>query len=51
MQRIFNTELQKLYKAPKPVHGFIDAKKNDSRTIVTNAKQHTNKKIIINIDI
>lgn len=51
MQRIFNKELQKIYKAPKPVHGFVDTKKGDVRTIVTNAKQHTNKKILINIDI
>lgn len=46
IQRKISTLLQKIY-TPKPsVHGFIP-----DRSIVTNAKEHSSKKVVINIDL
>ncbi|MCH8880977.1 MAG: trypsin-like peptidase domain-containing protein, partial [Planctomycetes bacterium] len=44
----FSQFLYYLYqqRIPKPVHGFIKG-----RSIITNAQQHTQKKVVLNVDI
>jgi RNA-directed DNA polymerase len=46
LQKIFNICLQSLYTPFNQAHGFIP-----KRSIVTNAKVHTNKKYVYNIDL
>jgi len=43
--------LQEIYVPPKPVHGFIKSHDGSKKTIVSNAAQHVNKRIVINVDI
>lgn len=51
IQRKFNSLLQKLYSPPAPIHGFIESKAGIVKSIVTNANQHIQKHIVINVDI
>jgi len=51
MQRIFNSNLQKLYKVPQPVHGFVVSDSENKKTIITNASKHIKKNLVINIDL
>jgi RNA-directed DNA polymerase len=46
IQRKFSQVLYAIYETKHPVHGFAV-----SKSIVTNAKAHTNKKYVLNIDI
>ena len=51
MQSKLNDILETTYKAPNPVHGFIKKDNGNIRNIITNASKHTNKQVVINIDI
>ncbi|TQV61991.1 MAG: RNA-directed DNA polymerase [Sulfurovum sp.] len=51
IQKKFNSLLQKLYSPPAPIHGFIEKKDDIVKSIVTNANQHIQKHIVINVDI
>lgn len=46
LQKILATELEKIYVVQNPAHGFIK-----SKSIITNAKQHINRKYVLNIDL
>lgn len=46
IQRIILKELDEIYRPKNSTHGFIKG-----RSIVTNARAHTNKKFILNIDL
>ncbi|CUV65815.1 RNA-directed DNA polymerase [Sulfurovum sp. enrichment culture clone C5] len=52
LQKKLNRILQTIYNAPNSVHAFIKSKENEEKkSIVSNAKQHVKKQIVINIDI
>lgn len=51
VQKKLNLILQQIYKPPLPVHAFIKSEKDDIRNIISNAKQHERKAIVINVDI
>jgi len=52
LQKKLNNILQTIYKAPNPVHAFIRTKDNEKKkSIVSNAKQHVKKQVVINVDI
>ncbi|MGM0609357.1 MAG: reverse transcriptase domain-containing protein [Candidatus Muiribacteriota bacterium] len=51
MQKKILDILSELYQAPKPVHGFIKSENDCTKNIISNAKQHVRKKIVINVDI
>jgi len=51
LQKKLSEELYQYYIPPKPVHGFIKSKNNNSKSIITNAEKHIKKNIVINIDI
>jgi RNA-directed DNA polymerase len=46
IQRKLSQVLYSVYEPKAPVHGFIP-----SKSIVTNARQHTNKRFVLNIDL
>ena len=46
IQKKLNIELQQIYKARNSVTGFVK-----NRNIITNARKHLNKKIVLNIDL
>lgn len=48
LQRKLNQVLQSVYKPKVAVHGYI---KGEKRGILTNAKSHVNKKLLLNIDL
>lgn len=50
-QSKLNDTLQRVYKPPKPVHAFLNSAYHEKRSIVTNASAHTDKAIVINVDI
>jgi len=51
VQKKLSDILYKIYIPPKPVHGFIQSQKNHTKNIVSNAKQHIKKNVVINLDI
>lgn len=51
IQRKIASLLQEHYDPPKPVHGFIKSQDDFLKNIVSNATQHINKHIVINLDI
>lgn len=51
IQSKINKILNALYSPPKPVHGFILKNNIETKSIISNAKQHINKTIVINLDI
>ncbi len=52
LQKKLNKILQNIYKAPKPVHAFIKSNENEiKKNIISNAKQHVRKEVVINVDI
>jgi len=48
IQRKLNQVLQSVYKPKMVVHSYI---KGEKRSILTNAKSHVNKKLLLNIDL
>ncbi|WP_088893319.1 reverse transcriptase domain-containing protein [Leptolyngbya ohadii] len=46
LQRKLSQVLYSVYEPKKPVHGFVPA-----RSILTNAKQHSHKRFVLNIDL
>jgi RNA-directed DNA polymerase len=50
-QRKLSNLLHKIYNPPKPIHGFVKKNNGVSKNIFTNALMHTNKNVVINVDI
>ena len=51
IQHKLNEILSTQYRPPKAVHGFVKKENNQIKNIITNASQHINREVVINIDL
>jgi RNA-directed DNA polymerase len=51
MQKKIKNIINEYYRPTSAIHGFIISKDDDTRNIVSNAKVHVKKRIVINLDI